>query len=158
MSGRGFGISQLQRSYRIADAAANQRSMTPNTPQRREPATNVPAWVREHYRLVDAAALEQYIDDFAADVELRFANFPPVRGRDAAREALAAGHAHHDMEHTIVGYFEDDATSTIEFEVLYTYRDGSTSTVPSCAVIHRDGAGRFDSVRIYLDQHGASGA
>lgn len=120
----------------------------------RLPATNVPDWVVEHYRLVDGAALDRYIGDFHPDVEVRFANFPAARGREAARAALAAGHADHDMAHTIVGYFEDGATSVVEFRVHYTYRDGRESTVPSCAVIHRDADGLFDSVRIYLDQHG----
>jgi ketosteroid isomerase-like protein len=131
--------------------------MATDTPQRRAPASNVPAWVSEHYRLVDAAALDQYIDDFADDVELRFANFPPVHGREAARGALGAGHAAHDMAHTIVAYFEDGPTSIIEFEVHYTYRDGRTLDVPSCAFIHRDDDGRFDRVRIYLDQHFPAG-
>jgi ketosteroid isomerase-like protein len=121
---------------------------------KRPAATNVPDWVVEHYRLVDSAALDRYIGDFHPDVELRFANLPPARGRDAARAALAAGHADHDMAHTIVGYFEDGATSIVEFRVRYSYRDGRDSTVRSCAVIHRDEHGLFDSVRIYLDPHG----
>jgi ketosteroid isomerase-like protein len=117
----------------------------------RAAATNVPDWVREHYALVDAAALDRYIEDFAPEVKLRFANNQVVVGREAAREALARGHAHHDMAHTIVGFFEDGPTVTLEFEVAYTFRDGREATVPSCAVIHRDADGRFDDVRIYLD-------
>lgn len=132
--------------------------MTSETEHRRPPATNVPEWVREHYRLVDAAELDRYIDDFAPDVELRFANTPRVRGREAAREALAIGHARHDMAHTIVGFFEDAGTAVVEFEVDYTYRDGSSARIPSCAVIHRDGDGRFDDVRIYLDPHPPAGS
>jgi ketosteroid isomerase-like protein len=127
--------------------------MTAEPQQRRPPATNVPEWVREHYRLVDAADLEAYIEDFDPDVELRFGPHPPVRGRDAAREGLEAGHAAHGMAHTIVGFFEDGATSIIEFEVVYSYPDGGTLETPSCAVIHRNAEGRFDNVRIYLDQH-----
>jgi ketosteroid isomerase-like protein len=107
--------------------------------------------VREHYALVDAADLAGYIEDFAPEVRLRFANNPVVVGREAAREALAGGHAHHDMAHTVVGFFEAGPTVTLEFEVDYTFRDGREETVPSCAVIHRDADGRFDDVRIYLD-------
>ena len=117
----------------------------------RPAATDVPGWVREHYRLVDAAEVDRYVEDFAPGVRLRFANNPVVVGREAARAALARGHAHHDMAHTIVGCFESGATVTLEFEVAYTFRDGSQATVPSCAVIHRDADGRFDDVRIYLE-------
>jgi hypothetical protein len=117
----------------------------------RPAATNVPDWVTEHYRLVDAAQLDTYLEDFHPQVEVRFANNPPAHGREAARAGLAAGHAHHDMRHKIVGYYEDGQTSVIEFLVHYTYRDGRQFTVPSCAVIHRDEAGLYDFVRIYLD-------
>jgi ketosteroid isomerase-like protein len=125
--------------------------MTPEQTIDRPAATNVPAWVVEHYRLVDAAEVERYVEDFHPDVEVRFANNPPVQGRDAARAGLAAGHAHHDMEHKIVGYYEDGQTSLVEFLVHYTYRDGREFTLPSCAVIHRDDDGLYDFVRIYLD-------
>lgn len=125
--------------------------MAEDTPNRRAAATNVPDWVRDHYRLVDAAELDSYINDFDPNVKLRFANTPPVTGREAAREGLAKGHAHHDMAHTIVGFFEDGDTAIVEFEVDYTYRDGNSARIPSLAVIHRSTEGLFDDVRIYLD-------
>jgi len=120
-------------------------------PQDRPAAANVPDWVVNHYKLVDAAEIDRYIEDFHPDVEVRFANNPPAHGREAARAGLAAGHAHHDMRHKIVGYFEDGDTSVLEFLVDYTYRDGRELTVPSCAVIHRDADGLYDFIRIYLD-------
>jgi ketosteroid isomerase-like protein len=127
--------------------------MTTEPPQPRPPATNVPDWVREHYALVDANAVDTYVERFAPDVELRFASHPPVHGREAARVALAAGHAAHDMQHTIVGVFEDGDTTVVEFDVVYTYRDGRVLHAPSLTAMHRGPDGLFDSIRVYVDQH-----
>lgn len=122
----------------------------PATPH--PPTVVVPEWVREHYALVDAAALDRYIDDFAPDVELRFASNPSVRGRDAARAALAAGHAEHDMAHTVVGCWSVGDTTILEFDVVYTYRDGHSHTVPSVAIARRNADGLIDSLRVYVDK------
>src|SRR5579871_2280554 len=54
----------------------------------RPAAADVPSWVRKHYELVDAAAVDEYVLDFDPDVELRFASEPPVQGRAAVRDAL----------------------------------------------------------------------
>jgi ketosteroid isomerase-like protein len=115
-------------------------------------AAVVPDWVREHYALVDAAEVDRYIDDFAPDVELRFASHPPVRGRDAARDALAAGHAEHDMAHTVVGCWTAGDTTILEFDVVYTYRDGHSHAVPSVAIVRRSAGGLIDSLRVYVDK------
>ena len=70
----------------------------PEHPATGRPAlADVPSWVRDHYALVDAAELDRYVVDFAPDVELRFASRPPVHGREAVRNALAAGHAEQEM-------------------------------------------------------------
>ena len=111
----------------------------------------VPAWVREHYALVDAGDLDRYISDFAPDIELRFASHAPVYGRDAVREALAGGHAEHEMAHTVVNCWEVGDTTILEFDVLYTYPDGHSHAVPSVALLRRDGDGLIASLRVYLD-------
>jgi ketosteroid isomerase-like protein len=111
----------------------------------------VPAWVREHYALVDAAALDRYVADFAPDVELRLASRPPVHGREAVRNALAAGHARHEMEHTVVNCWESGDTTILEFDVLYTYPDGHSHPAPSVALVRRNADGLIASLRIYLE-------
>ena len=112
----------------------------------------VPAWVREHYALVDAADVDRYIEDFSEDVELRFGSHPPVRGRAAVREALAAGHAAHAMAHTVVGCWESGDTTILEFDVVYAYPDGDRRRVPSVALIRRDAAGLATSLRVYVEK------
>jgi hypothetical protein len=111
----------------------------------------VPAWVREHYTLVDAAEVDRYVADFAPDVELRLASRPPVHGRAAARSALAAGHAAHEMAHTVVNCWAVDDTTILEFDVLYTYPDGHSHAAPSVALVRRNADGLIASLRIYLE-------
>jgi len=126
--------------------------MSEPTATRRAPAADVPAWVRDHYALVDAGEVDRYVQDFAEDVELRFASHQPVRGRAAVRDALAAGHAEHAMAHTIVGCWQLGDTTILEFDVLYTYRDGGRELVPSVALIQRGADGLARSVRIYVEK------
>jgi ketosteroid isomerase-like protein len=111
---------------------------------------DVPAWVREHYALVDAAELDRYVADFAADVELRFASRPPVHGREAVRNALAAGHTKHEMEHTVINCWEVGDTTILEFDVVYTFPDGHNQAAPSVALVRRDADGLIASLRVYL--------
>jgi ketosteroid isomerase-like protein len=118
----------------------------------RPAAAEVPDWVREHYALVDAAEVDRYVADFAPDVELRFASNPPVHGRDAAREALAAGHAEHDLAHTVVNCWSVGDTTILEFDVVYTYRDGHSHAAPSVAILRRNGDGLIDSLRVYVEK------
>lgn len=113
---------------------------------------DVPAWVREHYALVDAAEVERYSESFSDDVELRFGSHPPVRGRAAVRDALAAGHAEHAMAHTVIGCWESGDTTVLEFDVVYTYPDGRSQRVPSVALIRRDDEGLTTSLRVYVDK------
>ena len=93
--------------------------------------------MREHYALVDAGDLDRYIRDFAPDIELRFASNPPVYGRDAVREALAGGHAEHEMAHTVVSCWEVGETTILEFDVptpIPTATATRSRRWPSCAV------------------------
>ena len=115
-------------------------------------AVFVPDWVRDHYALVDAGDLDRYIEDFALDAELRFASNPLVRGRDAVREALAAGHAEHDMAHKVVSCWTVGDTTILEFDVVYTYPDGHSHTVPSVAIVRRGAEGLIERLHVYVDK------
>jgi len=113
---------------------------------------DVPAWVRELYALVDAADVDRYVEAFSEDVELRFGSHPPVRGRAAVRDALAAGHTEHEMAHTVIGCWEAGDTTILEFDVIYTYPDGYAQLAPSVALIRRDGDGLTASLRVYVQK------
>ena len=129
----------------------------PATDARTRPALDaVPQWARDHYALVDAAAVDAYIEDFDPEIELRFASSPPVRGRAAVRDALAAGHARHEMAHTFVGCWEDGDTTILEFDVVYTHPDGHTRGMPSVAILRRGASGLIDSLRVYMERPSAA--
>jgi ketosteroid isomerase-like protein len=112
----------------------------------------IPNWVRDHYALVDVGDVDRYIQDFAPDCELRFASNPPVRGRAAVRDALAAGHAEHDMAHTVVGCWTVGDTTILEFDVTYTYRDGHSHMVPSVAIVRRSADELIERLHVYVDK------
>lgn len=116
-------------------------------------ATDVPDWLRELYRLVDAAAVDDYLKRYySEDAELRFGSAPAVRGRAAIREALAAGHDRHAMEHTFVNVWTVGAETICEFRVRYTMRaDGRVVELPSLAILRRGPDGRVDGLRVYID-------
>jgi ketosteroid isomerase-like protein len=132
--------------------SARPATMSEISPNRRPALAEVPDWVREHYALVDSGDVDRYITDFAADAELRFASHPPVHGRAAIRDALAAGHAEHDMAHTVINCWEVGATTIVEFDVVYTYPDGHSHTVPSVALIERNADGRYTGLRVYVEK------
>jgi len=118
----------------------------------RPPVAGVPAWVIEHYRLVDAGDVDAYTQDFDPEIELRFASSPPIRGRQAVRDALAKGHAEHEMAHTFVGFWQSGDTMILEFDVTYTYPDGHGRFAPSVAILHRGRSGLLDSLRVYVER------
>ena len=89
----------------------------------------VPEWLRTHYELVDAGALDEYMEDFADDAELRFGADPVVKGKEAIRARLAAGHAARRAQHDYHNVWEADGTTIVEFDARYTFPDGSTRTV-----------------------------
>jgi ketosteroid isomerase-like protein len=115
--------------------------------------TDVPDWLADLYRLVDAGELDRYLaEHYADDAELRFASGPLVRGRPAIRAALARGHAAHAMRHEFRNVWQAGETTIVEFDVRYTFRDGRTLDTHSLAILERAG-GRVRSLRVYLD-HG----
>jgi hypothetical protein len=114
-------------------------------------SVDVPEWLIDHYALVDAGDVDRYAADFGPDIIIRFGAQPEVRGLDAVRAALAAGHRRHTMEHTFVNVWETDGTAIIEFEVRYTFPDGAVEIVPSLAVIdHVQQV--IHSLRVFIDR------
>jgi hypothetical protein len=117
-------------------------------------AAQVPDWLVELYRQVDAAQLDDYLETYyAEDATLRFGSGPEVHGRAAIREALGHGHAVHDMAHTFRRVWTVEDTSVCEFTVRYTmHEDGRVIEMPSLAVLRRRASdGLIDDMRVYLD-------
>jgi SnoaL-like domain len=113
--------------------------------------TAVPDWLRRHYDAVDAARLDDYLDDFSDAAEIRFGSGPSVRGKADVRAALAAGHARHEMQHEFLHVWESGSTTIAEFAVTYRYADGRVETVPALTVLERPD-GLVTSMRVYIDR------
>jgi ketosteroid isomerase-like protein len=112
---------------------------------------DVPEWLRSHYELVDAARLDEYLEDFTDDAELQFGADPPLRGKEALRERFAAGHARHALRHTFRNVWEAGETTIVEFDAVYTYPDGEVVSTAAVVIVER----RNDLIRelrVFMDQ------
>jgi ketosteroid isomerase-like protein len=115
-------------------------------------SADVADWIRDLYRLVDAAEVDRYLDAYyAQDARLRFASGPVVQGKAAIREALGHGHAAHDMAHTFRNVWQQDDATIIEFDVRYTFRDGNVLDTQSLAILERGDDGLIRDMRVYID-------
>lgn len=97
---------------------------------------------------MDAKAFASYL---AEDCVLRFANADEVVGRDAIEEGIAGffttikGISHH-----VVGQWDVDDTTIVQFEATYTRMDDRKVTVPA-VTIYRSSGDLIDDYRIYVD-------
>ncbi len=97
---------------------------------------------------MDAKGFASYM---AEDCVLRYANADEVVGRDAIEEAIAGffgtikGISHH-----VVGEWDVDDTTIVQFEATYTRMDDRQVTVPA-VTIYRRGSDLIDDYRIYVD-------
>jgi hypothetical protein len=100
------------------------------------------------YEQVDAKRVDAYIHLFDADAELRFGSGPVVRGANAIAATLRAADEGHEMRHTLLGCWEVEDVTILEFEVDYRYNDGRSVTFPAITVLERAG-GAITSMRVY---------
>jgi ketosteroid isomerase-like protein len=97
---------------------------------------------------MDATAFASYL---AEDCVLRFANADEVVGRDAIEEAIAGFFSTiKGLSHHIVGQWDVDDTTIVQFESTYTRMDDRRVTVPA-VTIYRRGRDLIDEYRIYVD-------
>lgn len=109
----------------------------------------VPEWLRRHYELVDAAELDRYSQDFTDDIEIRFGSADAVRGLEAVRERLAAGHQR-GMRHVFERVWISDPDAIVQFSVTYTLDGGREVTVPVISLIRRR-EGLIDRLQVFID-------
>ena len=97
---------------------------------------------------MDAKALASYM---AEDCVLRYANADEVVGRDAIEEAIAGFFSTiKGIGHNVVGEWNVEDTTIVQFEATYTRMDDRQVTVPAVTIYHRDGD-LIDDYRIYVD-------
>ena len=97
---------------------------------------------------MDAKAFASYL---SADCLLRFGNADEVHGREAIEAAIAGFFTTiKGLSHEIVGEWEHDQTTVIQFETTYIRLDDRQVTVPA-VTIYRRGEELIDDYRIYVD-------
>jgi ketosteroid isomerase-like protein len=97
---------------------------------------------------MDAKAFASYL---AEDCVLRFANADEVVGRDAIEEAIAGFFSTiKEIGHHIIGQWDVDDATIIQFEATYTRMDDRRVTVPA-VTIYRSAGDLIDDYRIYVD-------
>jgi limonene-1,2-epoxide hydrolase len=96
-------------------------------------------------------SLDDYVSFFAEDALYRFANHPPVRGRDAIREAAAHFRQRvQRVSHDMIAMWEVGDLVICEMEITYTRLDGSTVTLPCCDIFRVKGD-HIQEMRVYID-------
>ena len=114
------------------------------------------AWATELYANgVDRRDANIFADAFTDNGWCRFANNPPLEGREAIRTAIAqfftlmAG-----VSHESLGTFYDAGDLVLEAKVTYTLHAGGTVTVPAVTIFRMTAAGgkpQAENCRIFVD-------
>jgi ketosteroid isomerase-like protein len=97
---------------------------------------------------MDAKAFGSYL---AEDCVLGYANADEVVGRGAIEESIAGFFSTiKAISHNVVGEWEVDGTTIVQFEATYTRMDDRQVTVPA-VTIYRRGDDLIDDYRVYVD-------
>jgi ketosteroid isomerase-like protein len=100
---------------------------------------------------IDRMDAKAFASHLAEDCVLRYANADEVMGRGAIEEAIAGFFSTiKAISHNVVGEWEVDDTTIIQFEATYTRMDDRRVTVPA-VTIYRRGDDLIDDYRIYVD-------
>lgn len=106
---------------------------------------------RKLYTAVDAMDMQGFLAGLTDDIEVRFANHPPARGKEQVRGAIAGFWASiGGLKHRFENVYVDGATQTLEAQIDYTRKDGKVVTVPCTTLIGWRGP-LAATMRIYLD-------
>ena len=109
-------------------------------------------WVADFFRDADTVDIDKLAAWFADDIELRFANNPPIADKATAVAVMSdfyqsiAGMRH--ARETIV---RDGDTAAQQAIVTYTRPDGRDVPLPVASYLHRNAAGVLDKLWIYID-------
>jgi ketosteroid isomerase-like protein len=109
------------------------------------------SWYDELFGIIDNRQVESFLNLVTDDITFTVANHPPVVGKDAVRDMLAAFWSSiNGLKHTFRNVFECQDHTIFEFMVRYTRTDNEEVSVP-CVTIIRLRDGRVSDWRIYID-------
>lgn len=109
------------------------------------------SWLSTLYEAVDDQDLDAFVEHFAPDATLRFANADPAQGLEEIRHAIGGFFEDLEgLEHRPRNVVERSGAVVFEASVTYDLPDGREVTVPAVTVIERTGR-TVDAMRIYVD-------
>lgn len=112
----------------------------------------VEPWLEEHYRRVDANDFAWLDRQLAEDVEVRFGNRPPARGKEEVGRTLADVHAPFDHStHRFVEVWQQGHRTLIAFDVSYAMKDGSEVRIETFTILDR-ADGLIKRMKVYIDE------
>jgi ketosteroid isomerase-like protein len=99
------------------------------------------AWLAQLFRDIDAKDVKAFAAYLTEDALFRFGNAPPVRGKEAVRDAVAAFFASvKALGHAVHGSWAHPDAVVMHGEVTYTRHDGSRLAVPFANVLKMEGS------------------
>jgi ketosteroid isomerase-like protein len=113
-------------------------------------------WIYEYFEAADSLDLERLLAQHTDDVQLTFANYPTVTGKEKFREAIGGlWSSIKGMSHGITGAWSltEEPVGIAESVVTYTRKDGSLFAAKACTVLRRRG-GKVADIRIHADVNG----
>ena len=109
-------------------------------------------WLQGLFQAIDARDADAFVAYLTEDAVLRFGNGPPVTGRAAVRDTVAAFfEAVAGVSHRLLDAWEVPDATICRGEVTYRRHDGRTLTVPFANIMK----GSREAIReyvIYIDQ------
>jgi ketosteroid isomerase-like protein len=112
----------------------------------------LPGWLREHYERVDANDFAYLGERFAEDIEVRFGNRPPARGKEEVAATLADVHEPFERSlHRFQDVWEQGHRTLIAFDVTYFMNDGSEVRIETFTILDRRDE-QIKRMKVYIDE------
>ena len=109
-------------------------------------------WVDDFFRDADLVDIDRLAAWFADDIDLRFANNPPIQDKPTAVHVMGEFYKSiAAMSHAPVAATGEGDTVTQVAVVTYTRHDGRAFPFPVASYMHRNAAGKLDKLWIYID-------
>ena len=111
----------------------------------------IPNWIRELFQTIDTNDPAGFASFLTDDVSFVFGNAEPVRGKEAAREAVASFLSSiKGIRHEVFAAWEQADAVTCHGQVTYTRHDTSQLSVPF-ANVFKMREGLIQDYLIYVD-------
>ena len=110
--------------------------------------------ILEYFAASDSGDVEGQLSRVSPDVSFRLGNNPAIVGRTEVSKLRSRMRTHVQIVHRVDRIVVDASgrSAAAELSVRYRKADGSTLTVPACAVISFTEAGLIDTYHVYVDQ------